>query len=219
MKDEQLLEYLERFLTPGRKERFLRILEKRTKFITVAVEDVYQMHNTSAVVRSCDVFGVQEVHLIERRYGKRLDEEIAMGAQKWVDVHRYSDTSDCLSTLRQQGYKIIATTPHNDSCLLDDFVLTDKVALFFGTERNGLSEEVIEGADGFLKVPMVGFTESLNISVSAAIILQQLTTILRKGNLPWTLTEMEKQEKRLDWSKKSIRSIGDILKRYGQECI
>lgn len=217
MVDNQLLRYLEEFITPERKARFQKILEQRTNYITVAVEDVYQMHNTSAVVRSCDVFGIQGVHLIESRYGKRLDSEIAMGAQKWVDVHRYNNTKDCLTLLKKQGYRIIATTPHNDSCLLDEFKLKGKTALFFGTERNGLSEEVMKNADGFLKIPMVGFTESLNISVSAAIILQQLTSTLRNGEFPWHLSQDEKEEKMLDWSKKSIKSIEDILERYNKE--
>lgn len=217
MIDNQLLRYLEEFITPERKARFQKILEQRTNYITVAVEDVYQMHNTSAVVRSCDVFGIQGVHLIESRYGKRLDSEIAMGAQKWVDIHRYNNTKDCLMLLKNQGYRIIATTPHNDSCLLAEFKLTGKIALFFGTERNGLSEEVMKNADGFLKIPMVGFTESLNISVSAAIILQQLTSTLRNGVLPWHLSKDEKEEKMLDWSKKSIKSIEDILERYNNE--
>ncbi len=216
MMDEQLLSYLEEFITPERKAKFLKILEKRTNHITVAIEDVYQMHNTSAVVRSCDIFGIQTVHLIESRYGKRLDSEIAMGAQKWVDVHRYSNTTDCLEQLKGQGYQIIATTPHIDSCLLDEFKLTGKTALFFGTERDGLSKEVMTNADGYLKIPMVGFTESLNISVSAAIILQSLTTDLRISELPWQLTELEKKEKLLDWTKKSIRSIDDILERYSK---
>lgn len=216
MMDEQLLSYLEEFITPERKAKFLKILEKRTNLITVAIEDVYQMHNTSAVVRSCDIFGIQKVHLIESRYGKKLDSEIAMGAQKWVDVHRYNNTTDCLEHLKNQGYQIIATTPHNDSCLLDEFKLTGKTALFFGTERNGLSEEVMKKADGYLKIPMVGFTESLNISVSAAIILQRLTNDLRISELPWKLTELEKKEKLLDWTKKSIRSIDDILERYSK---
>lgn len=217
MMDEQLLSYLEEFITPERKAKFLKILEQRTNHITVAVEDVYQMHNTSAVVRSCDVFGIQGVHLIESRYGKRLDEEIAMGAQKWVDVHRYNNTVDCLETLKNQGYRIIATTPHNDSCMLDDFELKGKTALFFGTERDGLSKEVLESADGSLKIPMVGFTESLNISVSAAIILQHLSSDLRSSEHPWQLSEYEKKVKMLDWTKKSIKSIDDILERYNKE--
>jgi len=217
MIDEQLLAYLEEIITPERKERFIEILEERTKYITVAVEDVFQVHNASAVVRSCEVFGVQEAHLITQKYGDQLDKEIAMGAQQWVDVHRYSSTNDCIKKLKEKGYKIIATTPHNDSCLLDDFKINDKVALFFGTEKLGLSEEVIQQADGYLKIPMNGFTESLNISVSAAIILQALTTKLRKSSIAWELTADEKREKQLDWSKKSIKSIDAILKRYYAE--
>jgi len=140
-----------------------------------------------------------------------------MGAQNWVDVHEYKDTASCIDSLRSKGYKIIATTPHNNSCYLDDFELNEKVALFFGTEKNGLTPEVIEKADGYLKVPMVGFTESLNISVSAAIILQSLTNKLKKSSLDWPLTEEEKQEKQLDWTKKSIKSIDSVLDRYLKE--
>ena len=214
MVDQKLLDYLEGFITPERKARFLDILEERTNYITVAIEDVYQMHNTSAVVRSCDVFGVQQAHLIESKFGKRLDKDIAMGAQQWVDLYRYKTTTDCIDTLRQKGYKIVATTPHGDNCSLTNFKLDGKSALFFGTERDGLSNEVLEKADSFLKIPMVGFTESLNISVSAAIILHTLTSQLRKENINWRLTEDEKLEKRLDWTKKSVRSLNDVLARF-----
>ena len=214
MVDKQLLAYLEEIISIGRKERFLKVLEERTKFITVAIEDVFQMHNTSAVIRSCEVFGIQTAHVIEDRFGKRLDKNIAMGAQQWVDVERYENTKSCVSHLRGEGYQIIATTPHIDSCLLETFEVDKKSALFFGTEKEGLSEEVMQEADGFLKIPMVGFTESLNISVSAAIILQYLTTKLKQQELPWQLSDSEKLEKRLDWTKKSIKSLDDILLRY-----
>ena len=214
MIDMELLNYLEGFISENRKERFTEILSQRTNYITVAVEDVYQMHNTSAVVRSCESFGVQTAHLIEGKYGKRLDEEIAMGAQKWVDIERYQNSETAIETLRSNGYKIVATSPHADSSLLQDFKLGGKTALFFGTEKKGLSEYVLDNSDAFLKIPMVGFTESLNISVSAAIILQQLTTQLKTSNIDWKLTETEMLERRLDWTKKSIKSIDDILERY-----
>ncbi|ETN95929.1 TrmH family RNA methyltransferase [Zhouia amylolytica] len=214
MLDLNLLDYLETFLTEDRIRKFKEILSQRTRHFTVVTEDVYQMHNASAVIRSCDVFGIQDVHLVEKRYGKRLDSKIAMGAQKWVDIQRYSSTRVCMDHLRARGYKIIATTPHIDSRYLEDFDITQKSAFFFGTELKGLSEEVMTGADGFLKIPMVGFTESLNISVSAAIILQYLTGKLRQSEIAWRLAEEEMLEKRIDWSKKSIRSIDDILKRY-----
>lgn len=214
MIDMELLNYLEGFISENRKERFTEILSQRTNYITVAVEDVYQMHNTSAVVRSCESFGVQTAHLIEGKYGKRLDEEIAMGAQKWVDIERYQNSETAIETLRNNGYKIVATSPHADSSLLQDFKLDGKTALFFGTEKKGLSQYVLDNSDAFLKIPMVGFTESLNISVSAAIILQQLTTQLKTSNIDWKLTETEMLERRLDWTKKSIKSIDDILERY-----
>lgn len=217
MVDLQLLEYLERFISEERKNRFLEVLETRTNYITVAIEDVFQLHNTSAVVRSCESFGVQQAHVIEDRFGKRLDKNIAMGAEKWVDIRRYGSTGDCIRNLRQQGFRIIATTPHGSTVSLEDFSLEEKTALFFGTEKEGLSSEVLQQADGFLKIPMVGFTESLNISVSAAIILHHLTSRLRKSGLNWSLTASEKLEKRLDWTKKSIKSIDAILARYEME--
>lgn len=217
MIDLKYLEFLENILTDSRKERFLKVLENRTNHFTIAVEDVFQMHNTSAVMRSCEVFGVQELHVIEQRFGKRIDKEIAMGAQKWVDIHKYDSVSNCISNLKDKGYQIIATTPHENDCLLEDFDISKPSALFFGTERDGLSEEILQKADGFLKIPMVGFTESLNISVSAAIIIQNLTNRLRNSSIPWQLTDHEILEKRLSWAKNSIKDIKRIEARYYQE--
>lgn len=214
VKDQDLLNYLEGFLTENRKEGFLRVLQNRTKHFTIAMEDVYQLHNTSAVMRSCEVFGIQELNVIEQKFGKRIDTEIAMGAQKWVDVFRYNSVQNCMDAMRANGYQIIATTPHDDSCLLHEFDITKPSALFFGTERDGLSKEVLEQADGFLKIPMVGYTESLNISVSAAIIIQDITNRLRQSNIDWQLTDEEVFEKRLDWTRKSIKDIEFIERKY-----
>lgn len=209
-----LLEYLEGFITENRKNGFLRVLKNRTKHLTIAMEDVYQLHNTSAVMRSCEVFGIQELNVIEQRFGKRIDKEIALGAEKWVDINRFSSIQYCLDDLRSKGYQIIATTPHNDSCMIDEFDVTKKSAIFFGTEKLGLSEEIMQQADGFLKIPMVGFTESLNISVSAAIVIQDLTNRLRKSDINWQLTEEEILDKRLDWTRKSIKDIEFVESRF-----
>lgn len=214
MVDNKLVEYLETYLTKNRIERFNKVLDNRTKHFTVATEDVYQLHNTSAVMRSCDVFGIQELHVIEERNVKRIDREIAMGAQKWVDLVRHHSTKDAIKSVRKQGYQIVATTPHEQDCDLADFDITNKSCFFFGRETQGLSDEVLNQADCFLKIPMVGFTESLNISVSAAIILQDVTQRLRISNLEWQLTETEKLQKRFDWCKKTIKSFDKILERY-----
>ena len=212
--NQELLTYLEGFLTENRKEGFLRVLKNRTKHFTVAMEDVFQLHNTSAVMRSCEVFGIQELNVIEQKFGKSIDKEIAMGAEKWVDINRFSSIQDCITNLKGKGYQIIATTPHNDSCLLHEFDITKPSALFFGTERDGLSEEVMQQADGFLKIPMVGYTESLNISVSAAIIIQDVTNRLRQSDIHWQLSEEEVLDKRLDWTRKSIKDIEFIEKKF-----
>ena len=214
MSDQDLLHYLETFITPQRRQRFIDILELRTRYITVALEDVFQMHNSSAVIRSCEVFGIQDCHLIEARFGKRLDKNIALGAEQWVDSFSYTDSQSCIQALRDKGYRIVATSPHAESCLLDAYEFKGPVALFFGTEKEGLSEEILGEAEETIKIPMVGFTESLNISVAAAIILQHLTAKLRKTELPWRLNEAEKFEKRLDWTRKSIKHVEDILTRY-----
>lgn len=217
MIDIDYLNFLENILTDNRKERFLEVLHHRTKHFTVAVEDVYQLHNTSAVMRSCEVFGIQELNVIEERFGKRIDKQIAMGAQKWVDINRHDSVSNCISTLKEQGYQIIATTPHEKDSTVEKFDISKPSALFFGTEKEGLSEEVMKRADGFLKIPMVGFTESLNISVSAAIIIQDLTNRLRRSDIDWKLTDAEILEKRLDWARKSIKDIKRIEARYFEE--
>lgn len=217
MVDLEYLAFLENILTDNRKEKFLKVLENRTNHFTVAIEDIFQLHNTSAVMRSCEVFGIQQLNVIEEKYTKTIDKEIAMGAQKWVDVNRFESISDCIKTLKAKNYQIIATTPHENDCLLDDFDISKPSALFFGTERNGLSEEVLQQADGFLKIPMAGFTESLNISVSAAIIIQNLMNRLRKSDIDWHLSEEEILEKRLIWAKNSIKDIKRIEARYFEE--
>lgn len=216
MIDLQLLEYLETYLTPQRKARFDAVLPNRTKHFTVATEDVYQLHNTSAVIRSCDVFGIQEVHIVEERNSRRIDREIAMGSQKWVDLKRYHTVGDCVNNLKDNGYQIVATTPHHNDQVLADFDITKKSCFFFGRETEGLSQAVLDVADCYLKIPMVGFTESLNISVSAAIILQDVTNKLRQSDVKWQLSEQEQLEKRLDWISKTLKSYDEIVARYYQ---
>lgn len=214
MKEQDLLDHLKSYLTAKRIAKFETVLSQRTTHFTVATEDVYQLHNTSAVIRSCDVFGIQEISIIEEQNTKRIDREIAMGAQKWVDLNRYHSVKSCISNLKQQGYQIVATTPHKNDCDLEDFDITKKSCFFFGRETEGLSDEVLSAADCYLKIPMVGFTESLNISVSAAIILQHVTSKLRRSNIDWQLTETEKLKKQLDWCKKTIKSYDEIVERF-----
>ena len=220
MMDQKLLAYLEGYLTEKRKALFKKVLEDRTRHFTVVLEDIFQPHNASAVVRTCDIFGIQDVHAIENKYNNKISRHVAKGSQKWLIYNRYRDdrdnTKSCLASLKEKGYQIIATTPHNDSCLLQDFDVTKKSAFVFGVESEGVSETVIENADGFLKIPMVGFTESLNISVAAAIILQEVTSKLRNSEVDWKLSNEEKQMLYFNWVKITIKNVDKIEAYYQQ---
>ena len=214
MNEKEILAHLQEYLTPRRKSLFEKVLSERTNHLTVVAQDVYQLHNTSAVVRSCDVFGVQNIHVIEEKIPRRIDKEIAMGAQKWVNINRYSSTRDCVKKLKEYGYRIVATGPHDDSVMLEDFDISTPAALFFGTEKDGLSDEILRQADTTIKIPMVGFTESLNISVSAAIILQSLRAKLNNSEIEWRLNAEEREKLRLEWTKKTIKNSEQIIQRF-----
>ncbi len=212
--DKELVAYLEGFLTPRRKALFEKVVEQRTNHFTVATEDVYQLHNTSAVMRSCDVFGIQNIHVIEERNLKKIDREIAMGAQKWVTLNRHKSSDECIECLREKGYQIVATTPSPMGGRLADLDILKPSAIFFGTEKNGLSPEVIDNADQFIQIPMYGFTESLNISVSAAIILQHITQELRNSKLIWKLDENEKNAVKFEWLSRSFKNVDEMVKSF-----
>ena len=214
----KLLTYLEGFVTDKRKNLFRNILQDRTRHFTVVLEDIYQQHNASAVIRSCDIFGIQDVHVIENKYKSKVSRHIAKGSQKWLSFHNYKEdknnTIDCLENIKSKGYQIIATTPHNDSCVLHDFDITKKSAFVFGVEKAGVSDDVMKNADGFLKIPMVGFTESLNISVAAAIILENFTFKLRNTSVDWKLTKEEQDILYGNWIEKTIKNVDEIKERF-----
>lgn len=214
----KLLTYLEGFVTDKRKNLFRNILQDRTRHFTVVLEDIYQQHNASAVIRSCDIFGIQDVHLIENKYKSKVSRHIAKGSQKWLSFHNYKEdtnnTLECLNTLKSKGYQIIATSPHNNSSILHDFDISKKSAFVFGVEKTGVSDLVINNADGILKIPMVGFTESLNISVAAAIVLENLSYKLRNSTLDWALTNEEQKILYASWIEKTIKNVDEIKERF-----
>lgn len=216
--DQAYFDFISEFVSDKRRNTFDKVLENRTNHFTVILEDLYQKHNTSAVVRSCDIFGIQNVHIIENKYKSYMSNQVGKGSQKWLDFQRYREkeinTQDCIDAIKKEGYQLIVTTPHKESCYLANFDISKKSAFVFGVEKEGVSEMMFSQADGFLKIPMVGFTESLNISVAAAIILQSVTDRLRTSDIDWRLTETEKFHKKLEWMEKSIKSIKKIKERY-----
>lgn len=208
---EEFHAFLTQFLTPERVEIMNKILEERTRHFTIAIEDIYHPHNASAVVRTCDCFGIQDVHIIENRNKYKVNPKVALGSGQWVNIVKHSEFDNnslaCIDHLKSRGYKIIATTPHTDDISLYDLPIDEPMALIFGNEKDGISDIVRENADGFMRIPMYGFTESFNISVSAAICLSVLTEKLRESELDWKLKEEEKNELIFEWTKNKVGTI------------
>ena len=222
MNIEELIAYLSDFTTPERVAMFRKVLDDRTRYATVVVEDLFQAHNYSAVLRSCDCFGLQDVHIIENYNEYVVSQGVAAGASKWLDVHRHNEvgrqnTVNTLQQLKVEGYRIVATTPHTNDILINDFDVTaGKFALVFGNEKMGISDEVRAEADEFVRIPMYGFTESFNISVSAALCLQYAANALRQHQVDWQLKEEEKKAITLEWLRRSIKNVEMIEERFSQ---
>jgi len=217
MKD--LVDYLKQFVTDNRIEVFENVLQNRTRYLTVVLEDIYQSQNASAVLRTSDCFGIQDIHIIENRNQYNINPDVALGSSKWLNLIKYNkeenNSLEAIQALRNKGYRIVATTPHINDVDLEDFDLEKgKVALFFGTELKGLSDKVIDNADEFVKIPMFGFTESFNISVSAAIILHSLRRKLNQSDIQWQLKEKEHDELMFNWLKKTIKSSEMLIEEY-----
>ncbi len=218
--EKALIEHLSCFVTKARLELFKKVLSNRTDYIAVVLEDIFHPHNASAVLRSCDCFGIQDVHIIENRHEYNVNPDVALGASKWLTLNRYrqqgiNNTLDCLSELKRKGYRIIATSPDNVAKKFPDIeVNKGPFALVFGGERTGVSDSVKEIADEYVTIPMVGFTESLNISVAAAILLQHFAQVVRTTNLGWQIGEEKYNALLLNWLRKSIRRVEIIEKDF-----
>jgi tRNA (guanosine-2'-O-)-methyltransferase len=214
----QLLNFLLEYITENKRQKFEAAIHERTRHITVVLEDLYQSHNASAVLRSCDCLGIQDVHIIENRNKYEVNRDVALGATKWLDINTYNGQQDnskpTIDLLKNKGYKVYATTPHKEDVDMQDLKVDSKIALVFGTELEGLSDIALREADGFVKIPMYGFTESFNISVSAAIMLSHLTDKIRKENINWQLSEEEQIDVQLDWARKVINRSDSFIRYF-----
>jgi tRNA (guanosine-2'-O-)-methyltransferase len=205
-------------LLPERYQRLQEVLNLRTLHLTVVLEVLFQTQNISAVLRTCECYGVQDVYVMEGDNEFRIHNAISMGADKWLTLHNFphSPTSkaDCIRELKQQGYKVVTTLPSENSYFIDQLPIEEKTAFLFGTELSGLSEEVIALADYSVKIPMYGFTESFNISNSVAILVSHFVEKVRKSSVNWALTETEKLELLFEWLQKSIKKPHLIIESY-----
>ena len=220
---EQLYEALSEFFSENKRQLLDQNIQNRTKHITLVMEDIFQSQNASAVLRTADCFGIQDVHIIENQYEYTLNPDVALGSSKWVNYYRYNkkDENNTLlayDDLRKKGYKIIATLPHENDVMLQDLDISQPIALVFGTEKTGLTETAIKNADAFVKIPMYGFTESFNISVSAALCSFYLTEKMRNTTgLDWKLTENQQIEQKLYWARQIVREADKIMKKLVED--
>jgi tRNA (guanosine-2'-O-)-methyltransferase len=216
-----LLNHFSRFVTQERKKRFEEVLQNRTRHIAIALEDIYQPHNASAVLRSCDCFGIQDVHIIENENKYTVNPDVALGSYKWLSLHKYNasanNTVTCIDELKKKGYAIAVTSPHKDSYSIENVPIKNKLALFFGTEMQGMSPELEKNAELFVKIPMLGFTESFNISVAAALCMYTLSTRLRKEKISWEIDEEEKLDILLQWYRNTIPKAELLEKDFLQK--
>lgn len=215
---EGLYTVLSEHLTPRKRELFDSIASLRTRHLTLVLEDVYQAQNSSAVLRSMESWGIQDIYAIENSNTFLMHRRIAKGAFDWLTVHRFhehkNNTLACMADLKSKGYKVVATALHKNAIPLEELDITQKTAIVMGTELSGVSDAILEQADENVVIPMHGFTESLNVSVAASVIMQHLSNKLRKSNIPWQLTEEEQLELKIEWAKQSIHWSKHLVEMY-----
>lgn len=214
----ELINHFSEFVSESRMELFQRVLSERTRYITLLLEDIYQSQNASAVLRTCDCTGIQDVHIVEQRNEYEINQDVALGSDKWLSLHYSSHITVAIEELRQKGYRIVATSPHKEGTTPESFDLEKgKAVLLFGTELNGLTDQALGLADEFIQIPMVGFTESFNISVAAAVILNRLRQRLNDSSIQWRLGDEEKETLLLNWLRGSIKMSRQIENRFREK--
>jgi tRNA (guanosine-2'-O-)-methyltransferase len=223
LSDAELYDRLSAFISDNKRALFDRIAPERTRHVTVVMEDIYQPHNASAVVRTCDLLGVQDIHIIENRNKYVMNPDVTLGSSKWTDMHRYREHTDnslaCVERLKKEGYRIVATTPRADNVTPHTIPLDAPLAFCFGTELTGLSDTIMDRADIHLRIPMYGFTESYNISVSAAITLFTVMERLRASEVTWRLGDEQLMALKLAWARKIVHSaqhIEELIRREAE---
>ena len=208
------VEWLSEFMLPERYATMQRVVGDRTRYMTICAENTFHPQNASALVRHCEAFGVQELHAIEFLCGFQANLHIVRGTDKWVDIRRYESTAEAVAHLKEQGYRIVAATPHTNDKTPDSFdVAAGPFCLVFGTEKQGISPEIMAVADEFVKIPMYGFVESLNVSACAASLLQGMVERLHRSDVDWRLDDHQKAALLYRWMRESVKEADHILKQ------
>ncbi|MCZ2085730.1 MULTISPECIES: RNA methyltransferase [unclassified Kaistella] len=219
MNNQKTFEYLQQFLTDERLEKINRFAPESSDFVLPVIEDVYQFRNAAAIVRSVEACGFHKIVAMESENQFNPNLRVTKGAETWVDVERLPHSLDSIKQIKNRGYKIVAVSPEKNATLLSDFQMTEPVALVFGTEAEGVTDEILDFSDETLAIPMYGFTRSFNVSVAAAICVYDLKQKLMRSNLDYKLSEEKLWEMKVRWAVNSLQSGEQILAKYLRENI
>lgn len=217
----ELINLLEEFVTENKVQLINKVLAERTRHFAVVLEDVYHPHNASAVLRTSDCFGLQDLYITQKLHDYQLNPNIVRGASNWVSLHKYEREEDstikCFQDLRKKKYRIVGTTPDPNSASIHELDISQKTAIVFGAEHEGISDFAKQEADELVHIPMYGFTESFNVSVSVALIVMDLVRRLKQSEINWQLTEQEQQDLKFEWYQRIVKRSDIHIKTYLKE--
>lgn len=214
---QDIFDYLKQFLTEERLNKIEHFSQESSDFVLPVMEDIYQYRNAAAIVRSVEACGFHHVIALEEENVFNPNLKVTKGAETWVQVEKMPSNLNALLEIKKRGYKILAVSPEKNATLLPDYEVKEPIALVFGTELEGVSNEILDFADETLAIPMYGFTKSFNVSVAAAICMYELKQKLISSDLDYKLSEEKLLRMKIRWSVNSIRSGEEILKKYLSE--
>ncbi|MPT32203.1 MAG: TrmH family RNA methyltransferase [Chryseobacterium sp.] len=214
---ESTYEYLQQFLTPERLQKIEHFSKESSDFVLPVMEDIYQFRNAAAIVRSVEACGFHKVVAMEKENFFEPNLKVTKGADTWVEVEKMPRTIESLQNIKKRGYKIVAVSAENNAKMLPDYKIEEPLALVFGTEWEGTTDELLDFADETLAIPMFGFTRSFNVSVAAAICMYELKQKLLRSNIDYKLSEEKLLQMKIRWAKNSIPSGDMILEKYLRE--
>lgn len=211
---KQTFDYIKQFLTDERLEKIEHFAPESSDFVLPVLEDVYQFRNAAAIVRSVESCGFHKVVALQEENNFEPNLRVTKGADTWVEVEKLPRNIASLQKIKDRGYKIVAVSLENNAKMLPEYEITEPIALVFGTEMEGVTQEILDFADETLAIPMYGFTRSFNVSVAASICMYELKQKLMKSSIDYKLDEYKLMKMKIRWAVNSIKSGKQILEKY-----
>ncbi|KIA83044.1 rRNA methyltransferase [Kaistella solincola] len=217
MKNQEIFQYLQQFLTEERLQKINQFAPESSDFVLPVMEDIFQFRNAAAIVRSVEACGFHKIVAMESENVFNPNLRVTKGAETWVEVEKLPHSLESISEIKKRGYKIVAVSPEKNATLLPDFSISEPVALVFGTEKEGVTAEILDFADETLAIPMYGFTRSFNVSVAASICMYELKQKLLKSGIDYKLSKEKMWRMKVRWAVNSLQSGEQILAKYLRE--